>query len=187
MRDALSSLSTEVANGFSTSEDITPSTTTTLTYVATLPPIVRRSSLKLALDLPHNVTSSALERSRSSHSLRSARSSPAKDILEQTRRNSVSRLPRPEPSPRREPPITPKPRVRHYPLPAPSYAEGMISLSRRMRNRSQSPAPNYAELGVSSRPELVSVVLGRPTPSRDMIRMSLCGSAGTMNGYSRNI
>ncbi len=149
-----------------------------------VPSLSRRSSL----ERPSFLTS-GIERSGSASSFQyrdplKPRSSPTKDLLESTRRNSVTRLPRPEYSPRRELPPLPKPRVKHYPIPPPSYAEGMVALSRRMRNRSQSPAPNYAELGVSSRPEMVSIVLGRPTPSREMIRMSLCGPNGN---NSRNI
>lgn len=109
----------------------------------------------------------------------STRASPVREISYSgltSRRGSVTKLPWPEPSPIREiPPSAPKTKIKHYPLPPPSYAEGMIAVSRRLRNRSASPAPNYSELELSSRPGLVPAALGRPSPSREMIRMTLCG------------
>lgn len=110
----------------------------------------------------------------------STRASPVRELYSSSglssRRNSVSKLPWPEPSPMRElPPSPPKPKIKHYPLPPPSYAEGMIAVSRRLRNRSSSPAPSYSELELSSRPALIPAAIGRPSPSRDMIRMTLCG------------
>lgn len=105
-----------------------------------------------------------------------------------SRRNSISKLPWPEPSPVRElPPPIPKQKVKHYPLPPPSYAEGMIAVSRRLRNRSASPAPSYSEMELSTRPSLVSAALGRPSPSRDMIRMTLCGPPLKQYNYGRDI
>jgi len=125
--------------------------------------------------------------------LRSVRSSPMRDMgapLTASRRNSIvdsRRLPWPEPSPMRElPPQAPKIKVRHYPLPPPSYTEGMIAVSKRLRNRSASPAPNYAELELSSRPALIPAAIGRPSPSREMIRMSMSGPPLKYN-YGRYI
>ena len=111
----------------------------------------------------------------------SPRASPIRDISNTvgSRRNSIvdaRRLPWPEPSPMRElPPAPPKLKVKHYPLPPPSYTEGMIAVSKRLRNRSASPCPNYAEMELSSRPALISAAIGRPSPSREMIRMSVAG------------
>ena len=106
-----------------------------------------------------------------------------------SRRNSISsKLPWPEPSPVRDlPPAAPKPKIKHYPLPAPRYEEGMIALSRRLRNRSASPAPNYSELELSHRPAIVSAALGRPSPSREMIRMTMCGPPLRQYNYGRHI
>lgn len=105
-----------------------------------------------------------------------------------SRRNSISKLPWPEPSPVRDlPPAAPKPKIKHYPLPPPRYEEGMIALSRRLRNRSASPAPNYSELELSNRPALVPAALGRPSPSREMIRMTMCGPPLRQYNYGRNI
>ena len=105
-----------------------------------------------------------------------------------SRRNSITKLPWPEPSPVRDlPPAAPKPKIKHYPLPPPRYEEGMIALSRRLRNRSASPAPNYSELELSNRPALVPAALGRPSPSREMIRMTMCGPPLRQYNYGRNI
>lgn len=119
---------------------------------------------------------------------RSVRSSPSRDLrrnsihrdtVTPSRRSSIvdaKRLPWPEPSPVRElPPQAPKIKVKHYPLPPPSYAEGMIAVSKRLRNRSASPAPNYAELELGKRPALIPAAIGRPSPSREMIRMTVGG------------
>lgn len=123
-----------------------------------------------------------------SYDLRSARASPIRELPSLSRRNSFSRLPRPEPSPMRElPPTPPKQKIRHYPLPPPSYTEGMIALSRRMRNRSASPAPNYSEMELSTRPAIISAALGRPTPSKEMIRMTICGPPMRQYHLGRNI
>ena len=66
-------------------------------------------------------------------------SSLSRDTVTPSRRSSIvdaKRLPWPEPSPVRElPPQAPKIKVKHYPLPPPSYAEGMIAVSKRLRNR----------------------------------------------------
>ena len=125
--------------------------------------------------------------------LRSVRSSPMRDMgapLTASRRSSIvdsRRLPWPEPSPIRElPPQAPKIKVKHYPLPPPSYTEGMIAVSKRLRNRSSSPAPNYAELELSKRPALIPAAIGRPSPSREMIRMSMSGPPLKYN-YGRYI
>ena len=107
-----------------------------------------------------------------------------------SRRNSLSgsKLPWPEPSPVRDlPPAAPKAKIKHYPLPPPRYEEGMIALSRRLRNRSASPAPNYSELELSNRPAIVPAALGRPSPSREMIRMTMCGPPLRQYNYGRNI
>lgn len=127
----------------------------------------------------------------SSNNARSCRASPCREInvgaSSSSRRGSlvggsssrrgslVLGLPRPEPSPAREllPPRPPKPVVRHYPIPPPSHAEAMISLSKRLRNRSLSPTAHYKELELSTRPALVNAALGRPTPPREMIRRNL--------------
>ena len=107
-----------------------------------------------------------------------------------SRRNSLSgsKLPWPEPSPVRDlPPAAPKAKIKHYPLPPPRYEEGMIALSRRLRNRSASPAPNYSELELSNRPAIVPAALGRPSPSREMIRMTMGGPPFRQYNYGRNI
>ena len=46
------------------------------------------------------------------------------------------------------PPSLPKAVKHHYPLPPPSFPEAMISVSKRLRNRSVSPSPQYAALQV---------------------------------------
>jgi len=137
--------------------------------------------------------SSGISGLHQSSGLRSVRSSPMRDMgapLTASRRNSIvdsRRLPWPEPSPIRElPPQAPKIKIKHYPLPPPSYTEGMIAVSKRLRNRSSSPAPNYAELELSSRPALIPAAIGRPSPSREMIRMSMSGPPLKYN-YGRYI
>ena len=42
-------------------------------------------------------------------------------------------------------------------------------------HRSASPAPNYAELELGKRPALIPAAIGRPSPSREMIRMTVGG------------
>lgn len=92
---------------------------------------------------------------------------------------------RPPPAkPRELPPTPPKPIRRHYPIPPPSFPDAMIAVSKRLRNRSASPAPRYSDLQISRRPSLVNVALGRETPSRESIRRSLAGSAASSYVYS---
>ena len=47
------------------------------------------------------------------------------------------------------PPTLPKVVKHHYPLPPPSFTDAMISVSKRLRNRSVSPSPQYAALQVA--------------------------------------
>ena len=47
------------------------------------------------------------------------------------------------------PPASPKVVRHHYPLPPPSFPDAMISVSKRLRNRSISPSPQYAALQVT--------------------------------------
>ena len=47
------------------------------------------------------------------------------------------------------PPTLPKVVKHHYPLPPPSFPDAMISVSKRLRNRSVSPSPQYAALQVN--------------------------------------
>ena len=47
------------------------------------------------------------------------------------------------------PPSLPKVVKHHYPLPPPSYPDAMISVSKRLRNRSISPSSQYAALQVN--------------------------------------
>ena len=47
------------------------------------------------------------------------------------------------------PPSLPKVVKHHYPLPPPSFPDAMISVSKRLRNRSISPSPQYAALQVN--------------------------------------
>ena len=54
----------------------------------------------------------------------------------------------PPPRPRDLPPAPPRPVRRHYPLPPPSFTDAMVAVSKRLRNRSASPAPRYADLQV---------------------------------------
>jgi hypothetical protein len=62
---------------------------------------------------------------------------------------------RPPPSkPKELPPAPPRPLRRHYPLPPPSFTDAMVAVSKRLRNRSASPSPHYAELQVNSRPDI---------------------------------
>jgi len=142
---------------------------------------------------PYSISYSPFDVSSINGGLRSARASPAREIgtsysSASSRRNSITKLPWPEPSPVRDlPPAAPKPKIKHYPLPPPRYEEGMIALSRRLRNRSASPAPNYSELELSNRPALVPAALGRPSPSREMIRMTMCGPPLRQYNYGRNI
>lgn len=188
----------------STSRSSRPGTTSYSEYVTASPSLMRKISLGSG-SRPYstygNDRSSSYSSVKTSYDsgLRSGRASPtrdfgssrdvgsSRDLSSSSRRNSMTRLPWPEPSPIKKLPVAPpKPKIRHYPLPPPSYAEGMVALSRRMRNRSASPAPNYAELEISTRPGLVSAALGRPSPSRDMIRMSICGPRSAYS-YGRNI
>ena len=90
----------------------------------------------------------------------------------------------PPPKPRELPPAPPRPIRRHYPIPPPSFPDAMIAVSKRLRNRSASPAPRYSDLQISRRPSLVNVALGRETPSRESIRRSLAGSASSSYVYS---
>jgi hypothetical protein len=83
----------------------------------------------------------------------------------------------PPPKPRELPPAPPRTIRRHYPIPPPSFPDAMIAVSKRLRNRSASPSPRYADLQISRRPSLVNVALGRETPSRESIRRSLGGTA----------
>lgn len=142
---------------------------------------------------PYSISYSPFDVPSVNSGLRSARASPSREIgtsysSASSRRNSISKLPWPEPSPVRDlPPAAPKPKIKHYPLPPPRYEEGMIALSRRLRNRSASPAPNYSELELSNRPALVPAALGRPSPSREMIRMTMCGPPLRQYNYGRNI
>jgi len=151
-------------------------------------PITRRPSIRREkLDYePTNYRARPFSASYTLPPPSSARGSPVRDV---SRRSSLSRqLPWPEPSPIRElPPAPPRPKVKHYPLPPPSYPEGMIAVSRRLRNRSASPAPSYSELQLSSRPAIVPAALGRPSPSREMIRMTLCGPPLRQYHYGRDI
>jgi hypothetical protein len=86
----------------------------------------------------------------------------------------------PPPKPRELPPTPPRPLRRHYPLPPPSFPEAMIAVSKRLRNRSASPSPRYADLQIARRPSLVN----RETPTRESIRRSLVGSASSSYIYS---
>ena len=90
----------------------------------------------------------------------------------------------PPPRPRELPPTPPRPLRRHYPLPPPSFPDAMIAVSKRLRNRSASPAPRYADLQIARRPSLVNAALGRETPTRESIRRSLVGSASSSYIYS---
>ena len=80
------------------------------------------------------------------------------------------------------PPLPPRPIKHHYPLPPPSFPEAMVSVSKRLRNRSVSPTPQYAQLQLGSRPGLVNAALGRESPSLDAMRSMYSGP-----NYVRNI
>ena len=65
--------------------------------------------------------------------------------------NSIASPPRPTQRLSSLPPLPPAlPKIikHHYPLPPPSFPEAMISVSKRLRNRSVSPSPQYAALQV---------------------------------------
>ena len=47
------------------------------------------------------------------------------------------------------PPSLPRQVKHHYPLPPPSFPDAMIAVSKRLRNRSISPSPQYAQLQVN--------------------------------------
>jgi len=172
-----------------------PSITETSTPVLSRRPSVKASySTNNSYDMPMNRTPRPFSASYAMTPSASLRGSPSRDIVSGiatpgslSRRNSISRLPWPEPSPMRELPPAPKPRIKHYPLPPPKYTEGMLAVSRRLRNRSASPAPNYSEMELSSRPALIPAAIGRPSPSREMIRMTLCGPPLKQYHYGRYI
>lgn len=93
------------------------------------------------------------------------------------------------------PPTLPKVVKHHYPLPPPSFPDAMVSVSKRLRNRSVSPSPQYAALQLGSRPIIINAALDRPTPSKEMIRRVYGSPSGTnfnyiarsYNEYSRNL
>ena len=49
------------------------------------------------------------------------------------------------------PPSLPKVVKHHYPLPPPSFPDAMVAVSKRLRNRSVSPSPQYAQLQVKDK------------------------------------
>ena len=53
------------------------------------------------------------------------------------------------------PPSIPKVVKHHYPLPPPSFPDAMISVSKRLRNRSVSPSPQYAALQVLIKSKII--------------------------------
>ncbi|XP_040571111.1 uncharacterized protein [Lepeophtheirus salmonis] len=74
---------------------------------------------------------------------------------------------------------------RHYPLPPPSFPDAMIAVSKRLRNRSKSPCPQYSDLGVSSRPRIQSAALGHYAPTKYLIKSNLgCNIAPDYQNYS---
>lgn len=162
-----------------------PSITGALTNGISSPPYEVRNRTARPFSASYDFTSTANFNGGLRSVRASPRASPIRDISNITMSPSLSRrgsivearkLPRPEPSPMRElPPAPPKPKVKHYPLPPPSYTEGMLAVSRRLRNRSSSPCPNYSEMELSKRPGLIPAAIGRPSPSREMIRMSVGG------------
>lgn len=74
-------------------------------------------------------------------------SSPAPGLSQLSARRLSDMRP-PPPKPRDLPPAPPRPVRRHYPLPPPSFTDAMVAVSKRLRNRSASPVPRYADLQV---------------------------------------
>jgi len=82
------------------------------------------------------------------------------------------------------PPLPPRQIKHHYPIPPPSFPDAMVSVSKRLRNRSVSPTPaNYAQLQLGSRPGLINAALGiSDSPTKESIRRSLGGGGAGLYG-----